>query len=228
LGNGLVILAELKIDSGTAAVALATVPLWVAVITVASREERMTPLRLLGLLVGLGGVALLALGSGGAVEVQSEGLALALGAAVSWAVGSYYARRAPLPRRPLVMTAMQMLCGGGGLLVLAGLHGELAPLQLRTVPGSAWASFTYLVLPGSIVAYTAYAWLLRHAALSLVTTYAYISPVVAVGLGWLFAGEVLSPLEWLTAGAIVAGVACIVSGAPDGVAAATCGKDPAH
>lgn len=212
LGNGLVILAEVHIDSGTAAVALATVPVWTNLLAASRHEERLTAGGVVGILLGLAGVAGLTMGASAGKSIDGAGVALALGAALSWAGGSYYSRSAPLPRRPLVMTAMQMLCGGAGLLVFAAMAGELSRLRLRDVPPSSWLALIYLVLPGSILAYTAYAWLLRNVRLPLVTAYTYVSPVVAILLGWLIVGELLSLQQLVPAVVIFVGVALIVVG----------------
>ena len=209
-GNGLVSIAEQRIASGVAAVVIATVPIWAALAAALLGQERVTPRHAVGLLLGFAGVCALVLGTGGGT-VRVSGVLLSLLAALSWAAGSVYARSAPLARRPLVMTAMQMLCGGVACLAAGALAGEAADLHLAAVPARSWIAVAFLVLLGSMLAYTAYAWLLLNARLSLVTTYAYVNPVVAVLLGTLLLDEAFTTRTLIASVTIVTGVALIVS-----------------
>jgi drug/metabolite transporter (DMT)-like permease len=135
-----------------------------------------------------------------------------LPASLSWAAGSLYARHAPLPKRALVSTCMQMITGGGWLLIAATLRGELGHVRPETFSVPSILALAYLVVLGSIVAFTAYTWLIRAAPTPLVATYAYVNPVVAVGLGWAFASEPIT-LRMVGAGAvIVVAVVLIASG----------------
>ncbi|HVA59723.1 MAG TPA: EamA family transporter [Mycobacteriales bacterium] len=209
-GNGFVTLAEQHIASGATAVVIATVPIWTTVFAALRGWERITRRIGSGLLLGFAGVATLVVGQGGG-RVGPFGVGLTLIAALTWALGSVYAKTAPLPRRPLVLTGMEMLCGGAALLVVAALTGEIGQFHPGAVPVSAWASLAYLIVAGAMIGYTAYAWLLANARLSLATTYAYVNPLVAVFLGALLAGE---PLTWRTAvatGCIIGGVLLIVT-----------------
>jgi drug/metabolite transporter (DMT)-like permease len=212
-GNGLVMLAERTVPSGIAAVVIALVPIWTALIAGTLGTERLARLAVAGLAIGFLGAAVLANPSG-TDHVPTGGVLLLMLATMSWASGSYYGRSAPVPRRPLVMTAMEMLCGGAGLVIAGLLSGEAGDVHLASAGWKAWTAFAYLVVFGSMLAFTAYVWLLRNARLSLVTTYAYVNPAVAVLLGGLFLNERLTGRTLLASGLIVAGVALVVSARP--------------
>lgn len=200
-GTGAVAIAEQTIDSGVVALLVAAMPLWLALF---DRKPLGVP-ALAGLAFGFGGVALLVSPGAGAFELGS--LVVMVGT-ICWALGSLASRKAT-HSEPLLGTAMQQLAGGA-LLVVAGLaHGEVGDVQVPSF--ESLTALAYLVAVGSLVAFTAYTWLLRHARTSLVGTYAFVNPVVAVLLGFVFLGE---PLTWTTALAgtiIVAGVALIVA-----------------
>jgi drug/metabolite transporter (DMT)-like permease len=207
-GNGLVMLAERTVPSGIAAVVIALVPIWTVL-----GGERLRRLAAFGLLVGFAGAVVLANPSG-ADHVPTRGVLLLLVATLSWSIGSYYAKSAPVPRRPLVMTAMEMLGGGTALFVVGLLAGEANDVSLGSAGWKAWTAFGYLVVFGSMLAFTAYAWLLRNARLSLTTTYAYVNPAVAVLLGSLFLDERLTGRTVAASALIVVGVALVVSSRP--------------
>ena len=210
-GNGGVVLAEDRgLDSGIVAVIVALIPLYVALIAAVRGEGGLGWPTRAGLLLGFAGVVLL-INPGGGDSIEPIAAALALAAPFSWACGSYYSQRAPLPRRPLVMTGMEMLTGGAALAVAGLLRGEASGTRLDDVGADAWLAWVYLVVFGSLLAFTAYVWLLRNARLSLVTTYAYVNPVVAVLLGAAFLDEALSARTVLASGVILAGVALIVT-----------------
>jgi len=146
------------------------------------------------------GVALLV---GASVHVDPVGAAVILGGALAWAAGSAYGRVAPLPQAPFLCAAMQMLCAATLLAVTGAAMGEVGAVHPAAISTASLASFGYLVVFGSILAFTAYGWLLRSGASSvLVSTYAYVNPGIAVLLGWLFAGEPVGGRE-LAAGAII-------------------------
>ncbi|HEV2890539.1 MAG TPA: EamA family transporter [Frankiaceae bacterium] len=212
-GNGLVMLAEQTVPSGIAAVVVALVPIWTALFGFVLGGERLRRLAAVGLLIGFAGAVVLANPSG-ADRVPTGGVLMLLFATLSWSTGSYYAKSAPVPRRPLVMTAMEMLCGGAGLFVAGLLSGEAGDLHLTDAGWKAWTAFAYLVVFGSMLAFTAYAWLLRNARLSLTTTYAYVNPTVAVLLGALFLDERLTGRTIAASAVIVLGVALVVSSRP--------------
>ena len=209
-GNGLVTLAERKVDSGIAAVLIALVPIWTATLGLVLGTDRLAPRGLLGLGVGFAGAFVLANPTGSG-HLATGGVIMLLLATMSWAGGSYYSRSAPVPRRPLVMTGMEMLCGGAAMTLVALVRGEAGDFHPGRVGNSAWLAFAYLVVIGSMLAFTAYAWLLRNARLSLVTTYAYVNPAVAVLLGALFVHERLTARTFLASALILVGVALVVS-----------------
>jgi drug/metabolite transporter (DMT)-like permease len=208
-GNGGVALSELRIDSGVAALLVATIPLWMALLDRVLNGRRLAWTGVLGLVVGLAGVALLVGPSGGSIDLV--GALLALGAALAWAWGSLYARDASLPARPLVGAGMQMLAGGALLAVVGAAAGELDDVELGAVSARSLVAVVYLVFVGSVIAYSAYVWLLKNAPTALVSTYAYVNPVVAVALGALFLSEPVTPKMLLAGLAIVASVALIVT-----------------
>jgi drug/metabolite transporter (DMT)-like permease len=212
-GNGLVMLAERDVDSGIAAVVIAVVPIWTALLGLLLGGERLPRLGVIGLVIGFLGAAVLA-NPAGADRIDPGGVALLIAATLSWSAGSYYGRNAPVPRRPLVMTGMEMMTGGVALAVAGVLSGELGDLDLGAVGWTAWVAAAYLVVFGSMVAFTAYVWLLRNARLSLVTTYAYVNPAVAVVLGALFLDERLTGRTFVASALILAGVALVVSARP--------------
>lgn len=208
-GNGLVVLAETSVPSGLAALLVAAVPMWVVVLRAGTGDR--PPLRTLGgVLVGLAGLAVLTLpGLSGAVRLS--GVLLVVAASVLWSLGSFSASKLTLPGNPFTGSAYQMLAGGvGGVLVglLRGEHRGLDPAAFST---ASWLALGYLVLFGSLVAFTAYVWLLQAAPLSLVSTYAYVNPVVAVALGWLILDEALTWPIVLGGAIVVAAVGVIVS-----------------
>jgi len=201
MGNGGVILAERTVPSGVVALVIATVPLWMALIDRLGFGQRLRPLAIAGLAIGFGGVALL-LGSPGAGRIEPLGGLIAVLAPVFWALGSVYSRRLALPARPLVTTAMQMLCAGALFTVAGVAAGELGRLHLGRISGASALAVVYLIVFGSLVGYNAYTWLLRVAPLSLVSTYAYVNPIVAVALGWFVLSEPVT-IRTVVAGAII-------------------------
>ena len=207
-GNGLVVLAEdAELPSGLAALLVASVPLWVVLLRLAVRD-RPTPMTLGGVGLGFAGVALLLLPG-----ARPEGVALGAAGAVVvgsllWSLGSFYASRRSLPGDPLVSTALQMAAGAAGLVVLGLARGER--LHPEEVSLASALGLLYLVVFGSLVAYTAYSWVLTAAPVSKVATYAYVNPVVAVGLGALLRDEALSPLTVVGGAVTVLAVAVVV------------------
>jgi drug/metabolite transporter (DMT)-like permease len=210
VGNGGVALSEERIDSGVAALLVATIPLWMAVLDRVLNGKRLALTGVLGLVVGLGGVALL-VGPTGAGGIDVLGGMMALSAAFAWAWGSLYARDASLPSRPLVGAGMQMLAGGVLLAVAGAATGELGEVDPGAVSARSLIAVAYLLVVGSVIAYSAYVWLLKNAPTGLVSTYAYVNPVVAVALGALFLAEPVTPRMLLAGLAIVAAVALIVT-----------------
>lgn len=208
-GNGGVALAEQTVPSGLTALLIATTPLWLVGLRVTA-GDRPRRLSLLGTGLGFVGIAVLAR-PGADGDIQAWGLFTVIGAALCWATGSFVSSRVPLPGNPFVATAYEMALGGVGLLLAGVLGGELDGLSVSETPAKAWAWLAYLVVFGSLVAFTAYVWLLHHAPISLTATYAYVNPVVAVVLGALVLAEPITLPILLGGAVVVAGVGLVVS-----------------
>ncbi len=208
-GNGGVILAEQYIPTGVTALLVATSPLWMALLDRVIFGRRLPPLVIVGLIVGFSGVAFL-IGAPGPGRLKLVGALLAIAAPISWATGSVFTRHVRLPARPLVAASMEMLWAGL-IFALAGLAtGELGQLHLHTISTGSVVALLYLITFGSLIGFSAYVWLLRAAPLSLVSTYAYVNPVVAVILGAMFIGEALTLRTLIAGGIILSAVALIV------------------
>ena len=212
-GNGMLSWAEQNVPSGVAALLIGSVPLWMAAIeAVRPGGARPNWLGFLGLVVGFGGIALLVgpdLAGGSKADLHPLGLTVLLFASLSWSLGSIYSRHAELPRSALLSTSMEMLAGGAGLILLGSATGEWRSLAVSQVALHSWLGLAYLVVFGSMVAYTAYTWLLRNAPLPLVSTYAYVNPLIAILLGSLLAGELLTARILAAAFVIVGSVVVI-------------------
>ena len=207
-GNGMVAVAEQDVPSGLAALVIAAVPLWVVVLRWLGRD-RPAAVTMLGVVLGFPGLVLLLLPSGRPAGVPLGGVALVLLASSLWAVGSYAGSRLPMPPDALAASAIEMLAGGA-VLVAAGLAvGErVDPAAVSRPSAAAWL---YLVLFGSLLAFSSYAWLLQNAPISKVATYAYVNPVVAVVLGSVLLDEVLTPGMLLGGLLVVASVVVVVT-----------------
>jgi drug/metabolite transporter (DMT)-like permease len=210
-GNGGVVLAEQRIPSGVTALLVATLSLWMALLGWLVYGERPARRALVGLPIGFAGTALL-VGPVDASGIDPIGASMCLVASLCWAAASLYSRHAPLPSRTAVSTGMQMIAGGAVMLLAGVARGELAYVDPTTFSTRSVAALVYLVVAGSLLAFSAYAWLLRAAPMPLVATYAYVNPVVAVVLGWALAGEPLTPRMIGAGTTIVVAVALIASG----------------
>src|SRR5581483_11021137 len=199
------VLAERTIPSGIASLIIALVPLWMALVDRVLLGRRPGWATGAGLVLGFVGAALLIDGASGR-SVPLSGLLVAVAASVCWTAGSLYSRSARLTARPLVGAGMEMMIGGAGLVALGIVRGELALVHPEAFSGRSVLALAYLVTIGSWVGFTCYVWLLRHARTSLVSTYAYVNPVVAVFLGWLILGESI------TVRTLAAGVVIVASG----------------
>lgn len=208
-GNGLVSVAEQRVDSGLAALLVACIPLWIVVLRVVL-GDRPGLATAGGVLLGFAGVALIFL-PGGSGDTDLGYAALCVLASLSWAVGSLLVTRRPVPADPLALTTIEMLAGGAALLVVAPAVGELSGFSVADVSGKSWLALGYLVAFGSLVAFTAYVWLLGNAPVSLVSTYAYVNPAVAVLLGALLAGERLTGAALAGGLVVLAAVAVVVT-----------------
>jgi drug/metabolite transporter (DMT)-like permease len=211
-GNGLVTWAEQRVPSGLAALIVASVPIWMAVLAALEKKRRPPGYVVIGLAIGLAGIGLLVapgrLGGGGSVDPL--GAAALLTAALSWSIGSLASRRAHLPTSTLTAVSMEMIAGGT-LLWIAGLAGgEGARLHWAAISLRSALSLGYLIVFGSLLGFSAYVWLLKVTTPARVSTYAYVNPIVAVLLGTLLAGEQLTLRIGLAASGILAAVALII------------------
>jgi drug/metabolite transporter (DMT)-like permease len=207
-GNGLVAWAEQHTGSGLTALIIATVPLWFALLDRLVFGKRLSRAALVGLALGFGGLAILVNPSGS--NFKLVGMITVVLAAFFWASGSLYSRTAPLHRKPFVSTGMEMIAGGVLLSIVGLATGEAAKLHLEHVGLNPWLSWGFLVVFGSLVAFTAYLWLLRVAPTPLVGTYAFVNPVIAVFLGWALLHEHVGWQTFAGGAVIVTGVVLIV------------------
>jgi drug/metabolite transporter (DMT)-like permease len=212
-GNGLVVWSEQRVPSGIAALLIGSTPLWIvlvdALVPGSARPGRQA---LAGVLLGFGGIVLLvgpARWAGAGQQIDLWGVAALLAASLSWAIGSIYARGAPLPGSALLGSGMEMLAGGSILLLVGTLSGEWGRLDPQAVTLRSLLSLGYLIVIGSLIGYASYTWLLQVATVTLISTYAYVNPLVAVLLGSLLAGEALTARILISAGVIIGSVVII-------------------
>jgi drug/metabolite transporter (DMT)-like permease len=202
VGNGGVAWAETRLESGLAALIVAIIPLWVAVMDRLFFGRRLSRTAVIGLVIGFAGVALLVRPGGGGDAFAALALVVTTSA---WAGGSLYARGATLPESPLLAAAMQMLTASVFLAVAGLALGEASDVHASSFATKPIIAFAYLVVVGSLIAFSAYAWLLKNVRISVVSTYAFVNPVVAVALGTAFLAE---PIGWTT---VIAGAAIVVA-----------------
>ncbi len=216
VANGMVGVGEKTVPSGLAALLVATVPLWLLGLDAALNHARVGLAPLAGLLLGLAGVALLS-GLGDASSGTSvAGVIIILAAASSWALGIIMARRATIPSSPALASAMQLLAGGAALLLIATAAGEFSSLRLGEVSARSWIALGYLIVFGSIVAFSAFGIAVRALPTTTVATYTYVNPVVAILLGSLILNERLTPATIAGGVLIVGAVVLVVRRSPPG------------
>lgn len=208
-GNGLVTVGEKHVPSALTALIVASTPLWIVVFRALFRD-RPRGATLAGVALGFVGVALLLLPGNRPAGVELGPTLIIVLAAVSWGFGSFLSQRWRMPSDPLASTGWQMLAGGLVLTVASVPAGELGDLDVSAFSGDSLWALTFLVVVGSVVAYSAYTWLLQNAPISQVATYAYVNPMVAVLLGWLILDEEIPPMMLVASAIIVAAVATIV------------------
>jgi drug/metabolite transporter (DMT)-like permease len=212
-GNGALVWAEQRIPSGIASLFIATAPLWMVLIdALRPGGTRVNWLTWLGVLVGLIGIALLAIpwqAHTTSPALDPFGIIVLLAAALSWSIGSLYSRKASLPSSPLLGTGMEMLVGSLGLFTFGTLVGEWHQFHLTAISMRSLGGLAYLIVFGSGIGFVAYTWLLRNAPTPLVSTYAYVNPVVAILLGSIVAQEPLEGNEIISALIIIGGVILI-------------------
>ncbi len=193
-----------------AALLVTTTPLWMVLYAWALYGQRPSGGVLLGVLLGFGGTALL-IGPGTLGEDELPPALVVVGGAASWALGSVLGQRIERVSQPLLGSGMEMLVGGVGLLLLGIASGEFARFDPTSVRAASIGGLAYLVVAGSLLGFSTYSWLLRHAPISVVSTYAYVNPVVAVWLGWFVAGEALSLRAGVASAIVVGSVALITT-----------------
>jgi drug/metabolite transporter (DMT)-like permease len=213
-GNGGVVLGEQLIATGIAALVIATSPIWMALFEAIVAGERPGWLTIAGLAAGIVGVAILVVPVEGSPPIDPLGLALVGGAAISWSIGAVYAKRVPMPSSPFQGAGLEMLCGGAVMLAVGLLRGELSGVDPDAFSAESIVALVYLIVFGSLIAFTAYIWLLNHVPISVVSTSAYVNPIVAVALGVVILNEPMTPRTWLAAAIIIGAVVAMVSGRP--------------
>ena len=210
VANGAVGIGEQTVPSGLAALLVATVPLWLLGIDAMLNHARLGLAPLAGLALGLVGVGLLSgLGGGGSRPVSAVGVIIILVAAFTWALGTIMTRRVTIPSSPALASGMELLCGGVALLALSAATGEFGSLHLAQVSSRSWLALGYLIVVGSIIAFSAYGIAVRALPTPIVATYAYVNPVIAVLLGTLILNERLTP-AMLGGGALILGAVVLV------------------
>jgi drug/metabolite transporter (DMT)-like permease len=224
-GNGFVAVAEQTVPSGLAALLIAAVPLWLVTMRSVS-GDRPRIVTLVGTLVGFLGLTVLVLPGGHEGSIETWGVVLILIASLCWSIGSFFSPRLPVPGNALVATVWEMLIGGVLLLIVGGFRGEYSGFSVSEVSGQSWVALAYLAVVGSVVAYSAYVWLLGNAPISLTATYAYVNPVVAVILGALILSESVTAAIMLGGLIVVAGVALVVSAERPRAKAAKAAESP--
>lgn len=220
IGHGTLHWAEQILPSGVAALLIATEPIFVAIILMATRRARITPKLLIGLLLGLFGVALIMgadLQTGRSQMLSS--FAVLIGT-VSWSIGMVYSRRAALHPDDSMAAAMSLLAGAVMLFLAGTVTGEAAKFDLAIVSVKSLAALGYLAIAGSLIAYSAYFWLLNRFPPTLIATHTYVNPIVALALGWSIGGEVLTP-RFVFGGVIVIAAIALVGRATSRESTAT-------
>jgi drug/metabolite transporter (DMT)-like permease len=216
LGNGLLSWAETRIDSGLAALLVGAIPLWVVIL------ERFNPVgprrpvtlqKALGVAVGLAGLALLVWPTDqGGIRMDPLAITLVMIGSLGWALGTVIGPTLPHPTDKMENAAITMLAGGGIVLVVALAKGEFAGLTTATISARSWAAWWYLVVFGSMIAYSAYVWLMAHVEAGKIATYALVNPIVAVFLGWLLMHEAITAKMLLATLIILAGLGLTLFG----------------
>jgi drug/metabolite transporter (DMT)-like permease len=211
---GLLALAEQEVPAGLAALIIASVPLWIVLLRLADRQRpRWTTMAAVA--VGLAGVGLLVAPAGGTTGPPIGWLLLLVAAAAIEAAGQFYSQRVELPADLLVSTTVQLVAAAAVLAVAGVALGEADEVATERFSGDSMLAFAYLVVPGSILAYMAFVWLLANAPISTVSTYAYVNPVVAVLLGWALLSEPVTLTIAVGAAAVLLSVALIVRRQPE-------------
>ncbi len=209
IGHGTLHWAEQYVSSGLAALLVASEPLWILVLGAAMGQERINWKNGLGLLMGLAGVGILTAREFTTRSSLTVGVIAVLVGAASWAVGVCVSPKLRLPRDPVGRTAVPLVCGAVMLLLAAGVSGEFSAVQWGAVSAKSWLGLAYLISFGSVIAFTAYVWLLQHCSPTLVATHTFVNPLVAVIVGWLWGAEGIS-LRMVVATAVILGAIVMI------------------
>jgi len=211
-GHGLLAWAEQKVPSGLAALLCATLPLWTVLLAYVDGTERRLGLKAwMGILLGFAGVAVLIGPDALMQHLDLLAAGAAIGSALVWVMGTAYTRRVAMPSSKLLSASMQMMSGGALLLIVGVFSGETRHFQMAQLTILSVAALAYLIVFGSIVAFTVYTWLVSVSSPSRLSTYAYVNPVIAVFLGWAVAGEPLGVRTIVATSIIVAGVVLVTT-----------------
>jgi drug/metabolite transporter (DMT)-like permease len=220
-GNGFLTWAEQTVPSGIAALLVTTVTLWMVILEWVRPGGRAPTARTsAGLLLGFGGILLLVAPWQSTGRVNLIGAGVLMTGSLCWAAGSIASRHVQQSRIPLLRTAMQCLCGGTILFVFGSFTGEISRVHFGAITHRGWLALGYLTVFGSIIGYSAYTWLLHAAPPARVATYAYVNPVIAILLGWMFAGEHLTPRMLVATAVIIVGVVMVIAAPPRAAAPA--------
>jgi drug/metabolite transporter (DMT)-like permease len=214
MGNGGVCLAEERVPSGIAALLVATVSLWMVLIDwLRPNGVRPVPRVIVGLVLGFAGLALLVGPKelGGSGRIDPVGVAILGVGSFAWACGSIYAKHGGMPSSPLLGSAMQSLTGGLILWIVGGFTGEIGALHLATVSTRSWIAISYLIFFGSMIGFSSYLYILKHSTATRVATYAFVNPIVALFLGWLFLHEAITLRTILASAVILAAVLLVIT-----------------
>jgi drug/metabolite transporter (DMT)-like permease len=212
-GNGGMAWAAQHLPSAPMALLVATIPLWITVLSTAFNRTPLSGSTIVSMLLAMFGIFLLVSPEGvmGAQAIHPVGVVVVLLGAFLWALGTLYSRQAPKPPTALLGTAMNLLAGGFLLAIFSLLNGEAAQFQITAVSLKSWLAVGYLSLFGSIIAFSAYIWLMQNAEPARVAAYAYINPVVATALGWFVAGETITPKMLIASAIILTAVAARIT-----------------
>ena len=211
-GNGLVAYAEMRVPSSIASLIIASVPLWISGLNwIGGDKKKPSTLEFVGLFLGFTGILVLAFqGSNTSMNIDVIGIALLLIASFSWSVGSLYSKRSEMPKSSFFNVSFQMLVGGTLLLIFSTLLGEYKLFNPSNITTQSILAMFYLIVFGSIIAYSAYIWLFKNVNPTLASTNAFVNPVVALILGWSLANEVLSP-QAIIASILIIGAVVILT-----------------